>query len=197
MTTLWLVRHGVASGQDGRLIGHLDLPISPEGEAAIRHLVRPGGERPARIISSDLARARSSAALLADGWGLPVVHDQRLREMSFGDWEGMTFAEALMASGSGFRDWAAAWSTARVPGGEGFMDVCHRVGAWWREEGAALEGTTCIVGHGGSLRALLVEVFQRPPHRAFEFACDHAHASVVQVTDGRAELVQANAPRLP
>ena len=194
---LWLVRHGIATGQEGRLVGHLDLPLSAEGEAAITHLVRAPGARPDRVISSDLARARSSAGLLARAWQLPVAEEPRLREMHFGAWEGLTFAEARAQAGTGFDDWAAAWSTTRVPEGEGFTDVHARVSAWWRSTRDTLHGTTCIVGHGGSIRALLVELFQRRLDQAFEFACDHAHVSVVRITDGQPVFVAANVTVLP
>jgi broad specificity phosphatase PhoE len=194
---LWLVRHGLASRQEGRLVGHLDLPLSPEGEGAIAGLLRDGVARPDRVISSDLARARSSAQVLARAWGLSVAEDARLREMHFGSWEGLTFAEAHAASGAGFDAWAAAWSTTRVPEGEGFMDVHARVLAWWNASRDGLHGTTCIVGHGGSLRALLVDLFQRPLDQAFTFACDHAHVTVVRIEEGRPVLVAANMPELP
>lgn len=194
---LWLVRHGLATGQEGRLVGHLDLPLSPEGAAAIQRLLDAGVPRPDRVVSSDLARARASAEVLARAWGLPVTEEARLREMHFGAWEGLTFAEARAATGARFDDWAAAWSTTRVPEGEGFVDVHARVAAWWRDVAGGLDGTTCIVGHGGSLRALLVELFRRPLDQAFTFACDHAHVTVLRLTDGRPELLQANTARLP
>jgi broad specificity phosphatase PhoE len=194
---LWLVRHGIASGQEGRLVGHLDLPLSVEGEAAITSLVRAPGARPDRVISSDLARASSSAGVLARAWQLPVAEEPRLREMHFGAWEGLTFAEARAASGAGFDTWAASWSTTRVPEGEGFTDVHARVSAWWRATGEGLSGTTCIVAHGGSIRALLVELFQRRLDQAFEFACDHAHVSVVRFTEGQPIFVTANVTALP
>lgn len=178
-------------------MGHLDLPLSAEGEAAITSLVRAPGTRPDRVISSDLARARSSAGVLARAWQLPVAEEPRLREMHFGAWEGLTFAEARAQAGTSFDAWAAAWSTTRVPEGEGFTDVHARVSAWWRATGEGLSGTTCIVAHGGSIRALLVELFQRSLDQAFQFACDHAHATIVRVGDGQVELVQANEPVLP
>ena len=194
---LWLVRHGLATGQEGRLVGHLDLPLSAEGEAAITSLLRVPGARPDRVMSSDLARARSSAGVLAAAWQLQVEEDTRLREMHFGAWEGLTFAEASARAGPDFDAWTAAWSTTRVPEGEGFADVHGRVASWWREVGPGLSGTTCIVGHGGSLRALLVELFRRPLDHAFQFACDHAHVTIVRVGGGQAELLQANEPVLP
>jgi broad specificity phosphatase PhoE len=197
MIELWLVRHGIAEGQEGRLVGHLDLPLSTGGEASIRALHTASGARPDRVISSDLARARSSGAVLASAWGLVVSEEPRLREMHFGAWEGLTFAEARSVSGGGFDAWAASWSTARTPEGEGFADVHARVATWWRQHQATLEGTSCIVGHGGSIRALLVELLQRPLDEAFQFACDHAHVTMVRIADGRVELSQANQPVLP
>jgi probable phosphoglycerate mutase len=193
---LWLVRHGVATGQEGRLVGHTDLPLSPEGEAAVRALAATSPRRPDRVIASDLARARSSAQVLAGVWGLTVEEESRLREMHFGTWEGLTFAEARARATGGFDAWAAAWSTTRTPGGEGFMDVHARVAAWWRAAAAA-DGVTCIVAHGGSIRALLIELFQRPLDRAFDFACDHAHVTVVRLQHGHPSLAQSNVPGFP
>ena len=92
---LYLIRHGrVLGAERRRLIGHLDVPLSPEGEAEIRALARRlASVLLAAIYSSDLARARRSAELIAATHGLTPRVVPSFREMAMGRWEGLTAEE--------------------------------------------------------------------------------------------------------
>ncbi|HEY0777814.1 MAG TPA: histidine phosphatase family protein [Gemmatirosa sp.] len=162
--TVYLVRHGEIDGAEGRCIGHTDLPLAPAGHDTLAHLAaRWTLPHAPLLISSDLLRARESAQLLAEGWGLtaPIPSDARLREMHFGRWDGKLWAEIERDDGEAFGEWMANWQDARTPGGEGFGDVIARAGEWLREveERAREEAKTEVVAvaHAGSIRALLVE----------------------------------------
>lgn len=212
--TLHLVRHGVAAGAEGRCVGRTDLPLAAAGRPALGRLAaawRPGGPpatpaRPPRLASSDLRRARESAAVLAAAWGLtePVAADPRLREMDFGAWDGRTWAELERDDGPAFGAWMAEWREARTPGGEGFGDVIARAAAWMRDAvGAArADGVADVVAvaHAGSIRALLVHALELPRGAAFRVRVDHARVTALRVGDGAidsacrsAELLHANA----
>ena len=97
MTTLLLVRHGETDwNADGRLQGHTDRPLSDYGRRQARELagqLEDEGEELEAIYSSDLARARETAEIVAGRLGLPVVLDADLREKDWGTWEGLTAVE--------------------------------------------------------------------------------------------------------
>ncbi|HVQ87670.1 MAG TPA: histidine phosphatase family protein, partial [Actinomycetes bacterium] len=85
---LW--RHGRTDwNSERRFQGHTDIPLNSEGRAqASRSAERLTGLAPSLIVSSDLSRARDTAAELAQRVGLEVAVDPRLRETSGGRWEG-------------------------------------------------------------------------------------------------------------
>ncbi|HLX32748.1 MAG TPA: histidine phosphatase family protein [Gaiellaceae bacterium] len=95
MTTLLLVRHGETDwNADGRLQGHTDRPLTDYGRRQARKLADElGGEELDAIYSSDLARARETAEIVAERLGLPVALDPDLREKDWGNWEGLTTVE--------------------------------------------------------------------------------------------------------
>ena len=81
-----------------RLAEHPEAIAQPGPDAAERTDTRQFEEAPAAgrrmvVMTSDLFRAQQTAHAFADILGLPVTCDQRLRERSFGEWEGMTRAE--------------------------------------------------------------------------------------------------------
>lgn len=147
MTTLLLVRHAATSWtQERRLQGRTDIDLCDAGRAdavALRPLVAAWA--PASLITSPLARTRSTAALISDL--LPVI-DPRWMESSLGDWEGRLPAEL----GSDYASWRSGQLVP--PGGEDASAVRARVVAAVTAA-AALPGPVLVVTHGGTIRAVL------------------------------------------
>jgi broad specificity phosphatase PhoE len=154
VTTLLLVRHGETDwNRDGRWQGHSDTALNDAGREQARLLARELSDVDV-VYSSDLARARETAEILAEELGLEVRLDPRLRERGFGAWEGRTTAEIEAA----FQDDHARWLAGDTPGApdaERFDEFAGRVQQFVAE---VLEGhpdeTVLIVAHGGSLRVL-------------------------------------------
>jgi|DewCreStandDraft_2_1066082.scaffolds.fasta_scaffold00485_7 probable phosphoglycerate mutase len=142
---LVLVRHGATAWTaQHRLLGWTDLPLSADGEAQARALRGRLHGPFDRVYSSDLERARRTAAL---AWGL-ARPEPRLREIHFGAWEGADWfalpedaRQALLR----FDDFAA-------PGGESTRDLVRRVLAFVEE---LPPGCHLLFTHGGVVRALL------------------------------------------
>jgi broad specificity phosphatase PhoE len=89
---LLLVRHGATAwNNEGRIIGSTDFPLSTDGRKQAQQLgIRLSGEPIDIILSSDLKRASETARIISIECGAPLVLDNRLREVDFGLWEGMT-----------------------------------------------------------------------------------------------------------
>lgn len=112
------------------------------------------GLKPAKIISSDLERARITAQALASLAGLEVLTDPDLRETYAGVWQGLTRAEIIERFPQEFAAWGGD-SDIRPGGGETRLEVAHRV---TRAIENALSdvpenGTLVVASHGGALRA--------------------------------------------
>jgi broad specificity phosphatase PhoE len=152
---LILVRHGqTAANAHGLLLGRADPPLTEVGyrQACALASALP---RPARIVSSPLARARQTAAVLADGAGggtdvEDVEVDARWIEMDYGDLDGQP-ATALDAR---------SWQTWRqdptfVPaGGESLASVCARVReACLEMRDEAARADVVVVSHVSPIKA--------------------------------------------
>jgi len=88
---LWFWRHPRAEGAEGRCIGVTDLPVDRRRAKRLAHRIRRVARRerlPRVIHTSDLQRAAAVGRWLRR-WGWRHVVDARLREMDFGDWDGL------------------------------------------------------------------------------------------------------------
>jgi probable phosphoglycerate mutase len=94
-TRVFVLRHGQTDWNvEQRIQGQLDVPLNAAGRwQAGRLAAALEGEELAAVYSSDLSRARDTAAALAAAAGRPVVADAGLRERGFGSFEGLTFQE--------------------------------------------------------------------------------------------------------
>ena len=147
---LVLVRHGESTwNAERRLQGQLDPPLSARGRqqaVALAPLVAALRMPPERVIASDLARARETAALL----GLEGARqDPAWREIDVGEWAGRTAAE-VDAAGVELTNWRGGPRTA--PDGESWDAFADRVGRGV-DELAAAGGPWLVVCHGGCIRA--------------------------------------------
>ncbi len=164
--TVLLVRHGETVWNASRRIqGHEDIPLSDVGRAQARALAeRLRREKPARIVSSDLARARETAEIVAAPLGLPVTTDALLREQSLGTWQGLTFAEAAARDPDIARRFAARDPDARPPSGETRAELAARAfAAVSAHASPGSSGPLVIVTHGGVVMSILTRVLGLPP----------------------------------
>ncbi len=172
------VRHGeTAYNAENRLQGQLDIPLNARGRDQARSIGKAlGAVAGAEIremdaagdsFASPLTRAGETMDIVRDAMGLEPGRyklDARLKELSFGAWEGMTWREVEARDPQGVRARnKAKWSFA-PPGGESYAMLVERVRAWLD----GLSGEAFVVAHGGSARALMTLVAGVPPARAAE-----------------------------
>jgi broad specificity phosphatase PhoE len=156
MTTLLLARHGETDwNRDGRWQGWADPLLNDTGRAQARELAEQLRSTPFdAVYSSDLARARETAEIVAAPHGVPVVADAGLREIDVGSWSGLTRAELEERFPDGER-----------PDGETRDQHSARVhAAVERIARANLGRRVLVVTHGGTMRALRDQVTGGPHH---------------------------------
>ena len=154
VTILLLVRHGETDwNREGRWQGHSDTALNDTGRAQARRVAEQLQDVDA-IYSSDLARARETADIVAAELGLPVLEDERLRERSFGAWEGLTAPEIQER----FADELARWRAGEGHGAadaEPFDAFANRVRSFLDDAiSRHTNETALIVAHGGSIRVI-------------------------------------------
>ena len=127
--TLVLVRHGETDwNAQGRAQGHADVPLNAVGRAQAE-TVAPvlAAFEPARLWSSDLARAFQTAEYVAAASGLPVDADARLREYDVGKRSGLTLEEFAESYPEEYAAWVAQDPSRRVAGEESTEEVRDRI----------------------------------------------------------------------
>lgn len=129
LLTVVLLRHGeTEQSLERRFSGSSDLPLTDKGIAQARAVACriDGTPQIAAIYTSPLLRARQTAEAVGRTIGVPVTGEPRLREVSFGAWEGMTFQEAKRAGGDAFVRWSQSTDTA-PPDGESQSQCLERI----------------------------------------------------------------------
>lgn len=165
MTKLVLVRHGQTDANARRIWqGWTESPLSALGvkqaEATARHLAAIG-ERFDHLVSSPLQRAHHTAQILGQAIGLLPTVDQRLKEMGFGEIEGLTFEEFEARYPEVHRQWLERSDLSFTwPGGESRAGFHRRVQRAAKEILNRHQGKKIVlVAHGGTLRAILAHLF--------------------------------------
>ncbi len=139
--------------------------------------------------SSDLRRCMETA----DALGMPVTTSRQLREVDYGDWEGRRFAD-LSSEEQRHAVGRTAWDPDfSAPGGEKFRNLVRRGERFIAESGVLdQEGDIVIVGHGGSLRGLLVGLLGLPDAALGRFYFSNGGVSVVAADNEMASLTAFN-----
>ena len=191
-TTFVAVRHGVTDHTVAkRFSGSSDVPLNDRGKAMARAAGRRLAERTgvSVVVSSPLARTRLTAALVAEAIGADVQVDQDLRECDFGEWEGLTFAEAQERNPDEVTAWLADPSIA-PPGGESFAGVRRRVSAARDRIVAGYPGcTVAVVSHVTPIKTLACLAMTAPLSAVYRLHIEAASITEIDwYADGPAVL---------
>jgi broad specificity phosphatase PhoE len=194
---VFLVRHGsVVGAETRRFIGHLDVPLSPLGEAQASALAtRLRDVAFDAIYCSDLLRTRRTAEILAAPHRLVPISDPALREFAMGRWDGLTSDEIRALDAAAFKAWMGDVGRFQFPGGESLPDLEAR--AWPAFEAIVARHAGRVVGivaHGGSNRAILCRALGLGPERLLALGQDYAALSVLEWTGSRWTLRRLNQP---
>jgi probable phosphoglycerate mutase len=195
VTTLThLLRHGQTEHTpERRFSGSSDLPLSELGRAEARAALSLEERGIDAIVCSPLRRCRETAAAAAEVLGLTVHVDDDLRELDFGEWEGLTRDEAVARNPLALRRFFGA-TDVRAPGGESIADVSARVARARQRILAEHAGTTVlVVSHVTPIKLLLAAALgagDEVVHRVFLEAA--SLSTVTWSSDGRTSVRLVN-----
>jgi broad specificity phosphatase PhoE len=187
VTTILIARHGQSDwNQEKRWQGHADRPLTERGRVQAQALAdRLAHIELDAVYSSDLQRARGTAAVVAESQGLEVRQLSELREVDVGSWSGLTRAEAEERFPEGFARWRDGYPGWRD--GETYEAMTDRVlGAVDRIAAEHDGGRVLVVSHGGPIRAIHAAALGLDVHayRRLRPVEPNARLSAVCVVDG-------------
>jgi broad specificity phosphatase PhoE len=194
-TVIYLLRHGeVVLAERRRFVGHLDVPLSPHGEAqCARQAERLRRAGLAAVFTSDLGRAYRSGEIIGAPHGLRPETLPALREMDMGRWDGLTAAELEAREPEAFKDWMARVGEYPFPGGEDVPRLAARAWPAFEAIARAYAGrAVAIVAHAGPNRAILCRALELPLTRLIAFGQDYAGLTVLEGADARWRLTRLN-----
>lgn len=184
--SIYIVRHGITEwNRQERMQGHSDIPLDAEGRIQAEKIscrlaeVRPKIQQ---VWSSDLSRAVETAEAIARPLGIAIATTPLLRETDLGEWEGLT-REDIQARGEG--DKLEAYRKDpylhRPPGGETLDSAWARMNRVLEDiRNSAPSLRIAIVGHGGSLRALIGNCLEMSPWTMRHISLDNASLSIIE-----------------
>jgi alpha-ribazole phosphatase len=194
MPKVILVRHGESVwNSERRIQGSLDPELSSRGrrqtDLLVSHLQAHLPSAVAAIYTSPLRRAAQTADQIAATYGIPVVHEPDLREMSLGKWEGMTVAEIQATYPGCYEQWLEDPLAFPAPGGEDLRSFERRVvGVLERMRDAHPKADLIVVSHGGVIKALLCFALGLDVRHLFRLKQDNTAINRIEL-DGRVRRV--------
>jgi alpha-ribazole phosphatase len=206
MSRLILVRHGVTAwNQAGRYQGHQDIPLGDLGRRQAQRVAARLAEDQIDIcLASDLARAQETAAVIMAGRPGALRTTAALRELAFGDWEGLGSLQIAPRFPAEWGAWIRDPVTMSPPGGESLEQLLDRLLVpladviqlptrqgephdWFayradgRHADAADRQTALVLSHGGPIRILLAHLLGLPLRAYWQFAIRPASVSILEL----------------
>jgi len=192
---LLLVRHGeTAWNATGRFQGQMDIDLNDAGERqAFAVAERLASEEIHAIYASDLRRACDTAATIAARHPMAVQVDPRLREIDFGAWQGLTYAQMQEQDPEGLAAWNADRENRCPPRGESLSQVANRLSLLLDEIRLQYaDHTVVLVSHGGTVRLVLCLLLGHPLSAYWQFEVDNTAIAEIELQDRGPVLIRWN-----
>lgn len=171
MTDLYLIRHGQTRWNlENRIQGHLDSPLTDLGRRQAGWLAEAYASVAFDVIyTSTLDRAYETARILRGKRAIDIVRLEALKEINFGEWEGLKFTDLKEENPESFDAFRFSPDTFRPKGGETFREAQARIveataGLLRENRGAKV----ALVIHGAVLKLLMGHFMGTPINRIWE-----------------------------
>lgn len=140
---LYFVRHVQPAIEAGTCYGQLDVPL-PTGYKDVHQKIAMEIGIVDKVYTSPLQRCRLLAQTLSDEF----IIDERLKELNFGDWEGLKWDAIDRAA---MDHWGTHYIITGPPGGESLQQLTQRLETFLQE--LPKLNRIVIVTHAGVIRA--------------------------------------------
>ena len=193
---IYLVRHGLTNtNKEKRYVGWGDAVLSSHGYQQAERLGRRFALEPvAGLYCSDLSRTLDTAAPIAKVHGIDPVRTQLLREIHFGQWEGLTYQEMTSEDQDALWQWIDDPFRFAPPGGETLEQVYIR--AWSFIEPLLREErhgeVHVVVSHGGVIRSIIHRIMGLGLEKLWDLNVENASVSMLERSQKGVEVAYVN-----
>ncbi len=194
---IYLFRHGeTANAGQVCFNGHFDVDLSDHGKEQFHLIAEALKDHPLHTVySSDLKRTALCAEIIAKPHGLTPIAHPELRELSFGQWEGLSMQEVNEKYPGQLDERLKDIEGFSVEGGETFDQLQARVIPKFEEiVSQHREDTLAIVAHGGVNRIILAHLLGIPMKNIFRIQQEYGAVNILQFYEDSpvAELIGGN-----
>lgn len=184
MLEILLIRHGRTEWNTRALVmGRRPVPLDGVGRAQAEGLSRfliDAGLR--AIVSSPVERAVQTARIIAEKQGeISVELDERLSEIDYGDWVGLSFADLAEKYAEGWHGYKHAPLDAVLPGGEAVKDVVERIADAVDDVRSRFDdGRVALVSHADPIKIALAHLLGFDVNGIARFSIDNCAMLLVR-----------------
>ena len=180
---IYLIRHGeTANANEVCFNGHYDIDLSSEGKKQSRLIANAFKELPiSAVYSSDLKRAQIGAKYIADKHNLKYAPYKELRELAFGNWEGLSISEVHRNYPNKLNERLKNIELFHVEGGESFFQLRDRVIPKFEEIVSKHPSDSIVIlCHGGVIRIILAHILKIPIKNLFYISQPYSSINIIQ-----------------
>lgn len=184
-----ILRHGEVDGRAQVFRGASDEGLTQRGIEQMQGVLNRCAPFDA-VATSPLPRCHTFAADYAQQHALPLQLLPCFRELDFGDWEGLTPAEAAVRNPNEYAAFSASQGVVAPPNGEALAAFRSRIAQGWQDWlQQDLGAQRLLITHAGVMRALLMELFGFTPAQAFQIALPEAACLRISHLPGHAPFL--------
>ena len=195
MVKLILVRHALTvDKQKSRLSGHIDSSISEEGKEQIDKITNYLKDFDIdKIYTTTSSRTKDTVKKLSELKSIEIIEKESLKEISFGDFEGLTFDEIKDKYPKEFQDMIEKGYEYKYPNGESLIDSYNRVCIELDNIISNNDDRTILIcSHGGTIRNIITYLISNSYKYHWNFKIDNGSVTILEVQDGFTVITAMN-----
>lgn len=195
MVKLILVRHALTvDNQRSRLSGHIDSSISEEGKEQIDKITNYLKDFDIdKIYTTTSSRTKDTVKKLSELKSIEIIEKESLKEISFGDFEGLTFDEIKDKYPKEFQDMIKKGYEYKYPDGESLIDSYNRVCTELDNIISNNDNQTILIcSHGGTIRNIITYLISNSYKYHWNFKIDNGSVTILEVQDGFTVITAMN-----
>ncbi len=196
MKRIFLTRHGQTDANSTYTFqGHIDNHLNAQGYVQAQKLVNYfTNHNLQKIYTSDLVRTVETAKPTAEAHNSEIIRLSALKEISFGEWEGLTYEEIKTKWPKDIEAFFKKPAEVKISGGESFREVQNRAWEAFKEivQKYDDESDIFIVSHGGTVRTILCAVMNLDLNEMWKISIDNAGISCILQLENRSWIKNIN-----